>query len=136
MNNHKISTGYNETKQEQYEQEIHERYGDQVFEGVKDWNDYTPEQKTRIKTEGDAIYTTFVTNMEKGHDSPEIQTNIAAWHQHLRYFYDPSNERLLGLAELYNEHPDFIANFRAMHSDFPEFLRKAIQFYVQMKTKK
>ncbi len=36
---------------------------------------------------------------------------------------------MLGLADLYNEHPDFLANFKKMHPDLPEFLRKAIKYY-------
>jgi hypothetical protein len=111
MHNNIKMIGYEETKQKQYEQEIRQRYGEEAFKGVKHWNSYTPQEKARIKTESEAIYSTIVTNMVKGFDSPEVQSQIAAWHNHLRYFYKPSMERLLGLADLYNEHPDFIAIF-------------------------
>lgn len=129
MNNQIMMAGHDETKQKQYEQEIRQRYGEEAFKGVKDWNSYTPEEKARIKTENEAIYKAIVANMAKGFDSPEVQSQIAAWHNHLRYFYEPSVERLLGLADLYNDHPDFLATFKAFHPDLPEFLRKAIQFY-------
>lgn len=129
MNNQIMMAGYDETKQKQYEQEIRQRYGEEAFKGVKDWNSYTPEEKARIKTENEAIYKAIVANMAKGFDSPEVQSQIAAWHNHLRYFYEPSVERLLGLADLYSDHPDFIAMFKGFHPDLPEFLRKAIQFY-------
>jgi hypothetical protein len=133
MSNQLKMAGYDEAKQKQYEQEIRQRYGEDAFRDVKDWNRYTPEKKNRIKSESEAIYTAIVANMAKGFDSPEVQSQIAAWHNHLKYFYEPSIERLKGLADLYNEHPDFIATFKSFHSDLPEFLRKAIQFYCKDK---
>ena len=129
MSNKIKRAGYDETKQKQYEQEIRERYGEDAFKGVKDWNCYTPEEKARIKNESETIYKSIVANMDNGFDSPEVQSQIAAWHNHLRYFYEPSMERLLGLADLYNDHPDFMATFKGFHPELPEFLRKAIQFY-------
>ncbi len=43
-------------------------------------------------------------------------------------------EIALGLGHLYNEHPDFIAMFKAKyHPDMPEFLEKAISFYCKDK---
>jgi hypothetical protein len=129
MNNNFKMAGYDETKQNQFEQEIRQRYGVEAFQGVKDWNSYTPEEKAWIKLESEAIYSTIVANMAKGFESREVQAQIAAWHNHLRYFYEPSMERLLGLADLYNEHQDFIASFKGFHPELPEFLRKAIQFY-------
>ena len=121
--------GFSEEKQKQYEEEIRQRYGEKAFEGVTDWNSYTPEQKARIKAENEAIYHDLVENMDKGYTSPEVQQIIARWRQHLRYFYEPSTERLLGLGQMYTEHPEFVATFRAMHPDLPEFLNKAIQYY-------
>ncbi len=134
MNDKFKLAGYDEAKQKQYEQEIRQRYGDEAFKGVKDWNSYSPEEKSRIKSESESIYTAIVVNMVNGFDSPEVQAQVAAWHDHLRYFYEPSIDRLKGLADLYNEHPDFIAMFKGFHPDLPEFLRKAIQFYCKDKT--
>ena len=121
--------GFSEEKQKEYEKEIRQKYGEKAFEGVTDWNSYTPEQKKRIIAESDAIYTDIAAVMDRGYASPEVQQIIARWHQHLRYFYEPSTERLLGLGQMYTEHPEFVAKFRAIHPDLPEFLNQAIQFY-------
>jgi DNA-binding transcriptional MerR regulator len=122
--------GFTEEKQKQYEQQARQRYGDaEVKESTDRWNRYTPEQKEKIKAEGEAIYRDVLANMDKGYDSPEVQQAIARWHQHLRYFYEPSYERLMGLAQLYTEQPDFVATYRKMHPDMPQFLYKAIEFY-------
>jgi hypothetical protein len=121
--------GFNQVKQKQYEAEIRQRYGEKAFEGVTDWNSYTPEQKARIIAKSQAIYHDLVDNMDKGYASPEVQQIIARWHQHLRYFYEPSTERLRGLGQMYTEHPEFMTTFRAIHPDLPEFLNQAIQYY-------
>jgi DNA-binding transcriptional MerR regulator len=131
MSQKQLFEGFSEEKQKQYEQEIRRRYGDKAFEGVTDWNSYTPEQKTRIKAESEAIYRDLVSAMPKGYDSPEVQAIIGRWHQHLRYFYEPSVERLQGLGHMYNEDPEFSATFRKIHPDLPPFLEQAITFYCQ-----
>ena len=124
--------GFDENK---YEQEARQRYGDaEVKESTDRWNRYTPEQKANIKAESEAIYQDILANMSKGYDSPEIQQAIARWHQHLRYFYEPSYARLMGLAQLYTEQPDFVATYQKMHPDMPQFLYKAIEFYCTSKT--
>ncbi len=131
MSKQQYFEGFSEEKQKQYEQEIRRRYGDQAFEDVTDWNSYTAEQKADIQEQSKAIYRDLAANMHKGPQSPEVQQIIARWHQHLRYFYEPSVERLRGLAQLYNEHPDFVATFTRIHPDLPPFLRRAIEYYCQ-----
>jgi DNA-binding transcriptional MerR regulator len=134
MQQKELFDGFDEEKQKQYVEEIRQRYGERAFENTIDWNNYTPEEKKNIKAEGEAIYRDLAANMDKGYDSPEVQTIISRWHQHLRYFYEPTIERLLGLAELYTEHPDFIATFQKIHPDLPEFLKQAILYYCRHKT--
>jgi DNA-binding transcriptional MerR regulator len=134
MQQKELFEGFNEEKQKQYAEEIRQRYGERAFENSIDWNSYTPEQKTTIKAEGEAIYRDLAANMSKGFDNPAVQAIIGRWHQHLRYFYEPTIERLLGLAELYNEHPDFIATFQKIHPGLQEFLKQAIIYYCRKKT--
>jgi hypothetical protein len=55
---------------------------------------------------------------------------LQRWHQHLRYFYEPTLEILRGLGELYHSHPDFMANFQELHPELPVYLYEAIHQYV------
>jgi MerR family transcriptional regulator, thiopeptide resistance regulator len=127
--------GFTEEKQKEYEQQARHRYGDaEVQESTERWNRYTQEKKEKIKAEGEAVYRDILANMDNGYDSPEVQQAIARWRQHLRYFYEPSYERLMGLAQLYREDPDFVATYQKMHPDMPQFLYKAIEFYCKGKT--
>ena len=80
--------------------------------------------------EGSAIYSDLAASMGLGPDSPEIQALLGRWHEHMRYFYEPSLETLRGLGEAYHDHPDFNATFTAIHPDLPAFLKKAIAAYV------
>lgn len=136
MESNELFEGFSDEKQKEYEQEIREKYGDKAFEGVTDWNSYTKVQQERIKGEGKAIYADLVKVIDQGPDSPEVQAIIARWHQHLRYFYEPSDERLLGLGKMYTEHPGFIANFTRLHPRLPEFMYEAIKVYVKNKQAK
>jgi DNA-binding transcriptional MerR regulator len=86
--------GFSEEKQKEYEKQIRARYGEHAMDGVRDWNSYTPAQKASIQAESEAIYHDLVANMAQGEASPAVQACIARWHQHLRYFYEPSVERL------------------------------------------
>jgi hypothetical protein len=49
----------------------------------------------------------------------------------LRYFYEPTTEILLGLAEAYNTDPEFSAFFQRIHPDLAAFIRQAVQIYCQ-----
>jgi hypothetical protein len=76
--------------------------------------------------EGGANYQVLVAAMPYGPASPQAQEGIARWHQHLRYFYEPNTEVLLGLADMYNDDPRF-------HPGLAPFMREAIQIYCQGK---
>jgi DNA-binding transcriptional MerR regulator len=133
MSRKKIFEGFSEEKQKQYEKEAMQQYGeDNVKQSIKLWNSYTDEQKEKVKQEGGAVYNDIVANMSHGPESPEVQAILVRWHQHLRYFYEPSLEVLRGLGNGYNEHPDFNATFTAIHPDLPAFLQKAITHYVEV----
>jgi len=133
MSKKNIFEGFSEEKQKQYEKEASERWGEaSVRDSAKLWNSYTDQQKEQIKQEGQQIYLDLAAKMNKGPQSSEVQTVVARWHQHLRYFYEPSFEVLRGLGAAYNDHPDFNATFTAIHPDLPAFLQKAITYYVDV----
>lgn len=127
----KMFAGFSDEKQKEYEQEAMRRYGeDTIKQSLQLWNGYTDEQKNRIKEEGRDIYLDLAKAMPTGHASDQTQAILARWHQHLRYFYEPSIEVLGGLGKVYSEDPDFNAFFAAIHPDLPEFISRAIAVYV------
>ena len=132
MSKKQLFAGFSEEKQKQYEAEIANdpRYDqNKVKESQRRWKSYSAEQKEQIKAEGSAIYSDLVAVIDTGADSPEVQAIMARWHEHLRYFYEPTPEILRGLGQMYNQHPDFIANFQQLHADLPAFLEQAVTHY-------
>lgn len=131
MDNKALFTGFTEEEERRYTEEARQTYGDskEFKESVTRWGSYTKEDKKRIMEEGGAVYTEILAAMPFGPESPQAQAGVKRWHQHLRYFYEPSTEILLGLGDLYNENPDFGAIFKRMHPELAEFMRQAIQHY-------
>jgi DNA-binding transcriptional MerR regulator len=130
MDNKEFFEGFSDEKQKEYEEVIRQRYGVvQLNQSRQRWGSYTDEKKRQIMEEGGENYRLLVEAMPSGPASPQAQEGIARWHQHLRYFYEPTPEILLGLADAYNEDPEFAAFFRRFHPDLASFMRQAIQIY-------
>ena len=132
MSNTSIFRGFNEAKQKAYEKEAAKLWPDTVQESVKLWNSYSKDQQQSILAEGDANYAAIAANMDKGPASDEVQALLGRWHQHIRYFYEPSIETLAGLGAMYHDHPDFNATFTAIDPNLPGFLKQAIAHYVDV----
>ena len=128
--------GFSDGKQQEYLQEIRERYGDRIVEEAVDrWSRYTLEQKEAIKAGGEAIFRGICDHMVNGYDSPEVQQLIKELHEHLGNFYMSSYERFEGLGHLYNEHLEFKEMYiTKFHPDMPEFLERSILYYCENKT--
>ena len=131
MEDQRLFDVWSEEKQKEYEEEAYQRWGEQVRISTAKWNSYSAEKKAAIGAEGEANYREMLAHMQEGYDSPAVQAAVAKWHQHLRYFYEPSVELLQGLGKMYNEDPRFQATFRKLHPDFPQFLEQAITYYCQ-----
>ncbi len=125
----KLFAEFSEEQQKEYDAEAKRRWGntDAYKESQKRWGSYTVEDKKRIGLEGEAVYRDMVAAMPLGPASPQAQSCVARWRQHLRYFYEPSDEMLLGLADMYNDDPAFAATFMRIHPDLASFMRQAIQ---------
>ena len=135
MSDKELFEGFDEEKQKQYAEEARRRYGSvEVDNSMKRWGGYSAAQKGQIVAEGEQIRRELAANIGKGYDSPTVQQIVARWHQHLRYFYEPSVERLRGLGQLYVDDPDFRVNYAKLDPKLPEFFRDAITFYCKGKT--
>lgn len=123
-----------EEKQKEYEKQAAELWGEaSVRESRQRWDRYTPEQQRSIFAEGRQIYADVAAAMQRGAkpDSAEVRAVLSRWHQHLRYFYEPTPEILRGLGQMYNEHPDFIATFQQFHPDLPPYFSQAVASYCE-----
>ncbi len=131
MQNNELFKGFNEAQQKEYEKEARHLWGDEmVGASMKRWKDYGTEKQKQILDEAGDIYGELAANLDKAPGSPQIQALIKHWHQNLSYFYEPTKEILLGLAQAYNDHPGFQKTFQAFHPDLAAFMKKAIEIYV------
>ena len=132
MDNKEMFLGFNKEEQTINEKEARQIWGDgEVEPTMKRWNSYSKEEQRKILAEGNEIYKSLAANMDKGPGSPEVQGLIARWHQNLKNFYEPDKERLLGLAQLYNDHPGFQKTFRKFHPDLAAFIKQAVEIYLK-----
>ena len=136
MSDHDIFEGFSEEQQEEYALQARQRWDPKlVDQSMQLWKSYSLEKKQQVLDEGKAIYVDILELMRAGKTpkSPEVQACLVQWHQHMRYFYEPSWEILRGLGQSYAASPDFRATFEKMHPDLPDFLNEAIQVYTQGK---
>ena len=130
MSTNEFFDGFDEETQKAYEKEAAERWdAEEVKATSKKWNEYSAYQKKQIMEEGNVIYTDLLAEMDKGVASAEVQQIIGRWHQHLRYFYEPSVERMRGLGWGYANDPAFAAFYEKIHPDMPQFISEAIAIY-------
>lgn len=130
MSKKKLFEGFTEEEQERYAQEASEKYGAETVQAsMKLWKSYGKEKQAAIMEEGKVIYLDMIAAMGQGATSAAVQAIVARWHQHLRYFYEPTPEILRGLGHHYNDDPAFHANFADLHPDLPAFLEQAITHY-------
>ena len=136
MSKNEIFGGFSEKQQEEYAQQARERWDpEMVNHSMKLWKSYSPEKKQQVLDEGNAIYTDILALMEQGKipADPNVQACLVRWHQHMRYFYEPTWAILRGLGQGYAQSPGFRTTFEKMHPDLPDYLHKAIQIYTEGK---
>ncbi|HUH99199.1 MAG TPA: MerR family transcriptional regulator [Anaerolineales bacterium] len=124
--------GFSEEEQAKLADEAAQRWdAGTVRRSNQKWKSYSAAEKAGILAEGRAVSTDLAALMSKDAASQEVQAVIARWHAHLRYFWSPDDEQLLGLADLYNDDPRFKANYEKIHPGLAEFMRAAVTAYVK-----
>ena len=136
MNEVKMFEPFNEQQQAEYEKEAMEKYDPEIVKASQQkWKSYSKEDKQRIGDEGNAIYRDMALTIPKGPASTEAQACVQRWRDHMFYFWEPNEEQLLGLADMYNHDPRFKANFDKVDPSLAEFMREAVRVYVDEKIK-
>jgi MerR family transcriptional regulator, thiopeptide resistance regulator len=128
---------FTDEQQAAYAQEAEKRYDPEIVRASnRKWTAYGPAEKKRILDEGNAVYADIIAALPKGPASPAVQAGIARWHRHLEHFWSPDKAQLLGLAETYNDSPDFRAHFDKIDPRLAPFMRQAVAIYVERMEKK
>ncbi len=137
MSPKQLFAAFSDEEQAQYEQEAMRLYDPETVKASNaKWKKYSEAEKERILAEGNAVYTDFIQAIPKGPASPEAQTCVVRWREHMNYFWTPDEAQLLGLAEGYNTDPRFKTNFDQMHPELAAFVLEAVKVYLQKKDPK
>lgn len=140
MKEAEIYYGFSKEKQDEYEKELIDRFGDKVkssisesHQNVKNW---TKSDWDESKKEFDSICKELTKLIEKQSkvNAKEAQNVVERHYQWLKRFWQPTRES-------YSAHGQFIVEsslrdaYEPYHSQLPEFLAKAIQVYAEQKLK-
>ena len=132
MSQKQLFEAFSEEQQEQYAREAEQMYDPEIVRASnKKWKAYTPEERQRILDEGNAIYTDLLAAMPQGASSPAVQAIVERWRRHMDYFWTPSLDQLVALAEGYNSDPRFKANFDKIDPRLAAFVLEAVRVYVE-----
>jgi DNA-binding transcriptional MerR regulator len=130
MTTHDLFSGFDKETQEAYAEEAARRWdADTVRAANRRWNKLSEQQKTAVMSEASEIHQGLLTNMDKGHDSDEIQALVGRWYIHLHHYFEPSLEIFRGVGQGYEEDPAFAAFYEKLHPNMPTFFRQAIEYY-------
>lgn len=128
--------GFSEEQQEKYAQEAEQIYDPETVRASnRKWKSYSAAKKESILAEGKAIYLDLIAALPKGADSPETQTLIQRWRDHMDYFWTPNLDQLAAIADGYVNDPRFRANFDKMSAGLAEFMQEAVKVYVGKRKK-
>jgi DNA-binding transcriptional MerR regulator len=123
---------FNKKQQKEYEKEALKMYDPVVVkESNRKWGGYSAAEKQRIGEEGNAIYADIVAAMPLGADSAQVQACIRRWRTHMDYFWTPTPNQLMAIAEGYSSDPRFKENFDKLHPSLAAFMGEAVRIYVQ-----
>jgi hypothetical protein len=131
MNAKELFAGFSDGQQAEHEKDAEARWGESVRESSRKWKAYPPAHKAQIMVEGQVVTQDLMDQLDQPPASPAVQTNIARWHRHLCYFFEPSAEVLRGLGNLYNDDPQFNATYQKLDPRLAPFMRSAIEVYCE-----
>jgi MerR family transcriptional regulator, thiopeptide resistance regulator len=136
MNPKGLFEGFSEEEQDKHAEEAAQNWNPKtVKESNQKWKGYSPAEKERILGEGKALYADLAFVKSKDAASKEVQAVVARWHKHLLHFWSPSEEQLLGLAELYNDDLRFRSSYERVAPKLAEFMRDAVKVYAANRQK-
>lgn len=125
--------GFNPEKQEMYERDLTDRYGQEAQETIQEsktaTKNWSKEDYLDSQAEADQIHRRLAEAMNKGlkHNSEEVQALIRRHLQWVSRFYTPTAEIYSGLGDLYVEHEDFNKMYEGYRPGLAEYLRDGMK---------
>jgi len=132
MDSKKMFEGFEEFDNSEHEEEVKERWGktDAYKESMRRTKQYTKEDWTKIKAEGEAVEARLAELFLAGRDpdEPEVMDAADAHRLHMdRWFYPVSHAMHVGLGRMYVSDPRFTAHYAKRAEGLAAFVSAAIE---------
>ena len=122
--------GFSDEQQEIYEKEAASIWDPKiVHESNRRWKNMDITARNQLMEKGERITLALRDAMPGGINSPEAQRLVGVWQQHIGFFYECTDEILLGLGNMYVEDERFKAFYDRVQPGLAEFIRDAIKVY-------
>ncbi|MGI2336405.1 MAG: MerR family transcriptional regulator [Dehalogenimonas sp.] len=136
MNIKEYYKGFSDEEIENMRQEAREKYGEKIVaDSEVKVMAMGKEKMDAVQAEFDTIYRKIAADIDKGPESPEVQSGIARWRELMENFHHYTDEMVLGLGRMYSADDRFAAFYRKYHPDMAEFMTRAIEYYVASRDK-
>lgn len=123
--------GFSDAEEAAYgQQAMHMHDPEIVTASTRRWRSYRPQEKQRIAAEGNAVYRDMIAVMNQDPTSEAVQAIVDRWHTHVQYFWAPSDDQLLALAQGYGSNREFRSRFEATKPGLAAYMGKAVAAYV------
>jgi hypothetical protein len=137
MKPEELFENFDPAKQERYEAELVERYGEDITphiaESRRRMGRWSKADAARIQGEwaqfGPALVELI--NQDRPADDPAVQATIAGHYRWICNFWTPNRASYPGLGQLYVDSPEFRAQFDALDPRLAEFMRDAMTAYAE-----
>jgi DNA-binding transcriptional MerR regulator len=122
--------GFSDEQQAEYEKEAAQIWDpEMVHESNRRYKNLSQAEKDELGAKGERITLAIRDAMPKGVNAPEVQKLIGEWQKHISFFYECTDEILLGLGKMYMDDPRFRATYDRIDPKLAEFFSEAIRIY-------
>jgi len=122
--------GFSDEQQAEYEKEAAQKWDpEMVHESNRRYKNLSQAEKDELAAKGERITLAIRDAMPKGVKAPEVQALVGDWQKYISFFYDCTDEILLGLGTMYLDDPRFKAFYDRIDPKLAEFFSEAIKVY-------
>ncbi len=132
MKDEELYKGFTPELAKRYRREAAESYGEERVKNTEDrirgWGN---EKWEAVKADMGAVTAAIADLMERDPGDPAVQAQVARHHAVIENFYPAPAEVYGGLAQTYSDHPEFRAFYEKIRPGLADFMRAAMEYYVE-----
>lgn len=98
-----------------------------VRESHRRYNRLTPEEKKKMKDDGEAFTRRWAALIGTDPAGPDARQMVEHWRRGIEFFWTPTPEALLGMARMYNDDPRFKAYYDRFDPRLADYVRQCVE---------